>query len=371
MVRLSKNTSELVDIGTRADIIDTFYERLQLSGYSHEQSVRIITSGLTGYERIRRNAARVGGNINRSAAEGVGERHKKKLLGKTNWFKMHKKREMETEKRGNRNTNNHKNLEATPPVVSVLFVPKTGGSVLQKRLQELEPGLSAISGERVRYVERTGVTMKQLLHRNNPWAGAPCYKADSCLSCASDKDIKDNCSKRSILYEVHCGPCRHQAELDKAAGKDWVDYLYVGQTSESCFVRGNSHQTDMKAGMKGQCDTSHMASHIIMTHGGVASEAKFIMKKIKSYPSTFLRILAEAIRIKNRAREKGIVVLNQKSGDFGSYTLPRLSVQSRGQEGEPPAPAQSASQTGDERREARRLDTQTRVKGKVKFKQKI
>ena len=114
-----------------------------------------------------------------------------------------------------------------------------------------------------------------------------------------------------------------------------------------------------------------MAAHIIMTHGGVASEAKFIMKKIKSYPSTFLRILAEAIRIKNRAREKGIVVLNQKSGDFGSYTLPRLSVKSPGQEGEPPAPTQSALQTGDERREAGRVDIQTRIKGKVKFKQKI
>ena len=138
-----------------------------------------------------------------------------------------------------------------------------------------------------------------------------------------------------------------------------MDYIYVGQTSESCFVRGNSHLTDMKAGMKGQCDTSHMASHIIMTHGGVASEAKFIMKKIKSYPSTFLRILAESIRIKNRSREKGIVVLNRKSGDFGSYTLPRLSIQSPGQEGEPPAPAQSAVQPGGERREAGRVDIQT------------
>ena len=36
-------------------------------------------------------------------------------------------------------TYKYKNLDATPPVVSVLFVPKTWGSVLQKRLQELEP----------------------------------------------------------------------------------------------------------------------------------------------------------------------------------------------------------------------------------------
>ena len=81
-------------------------------------------------------------------------------------------------------------------------MPKTEGSVLQKRLLELEPGLSTISGEWVRYMEQTGVTMKQLLHRNNPWTGAPCHRAASYLSCASDKDIKDNCSKRFILYVV-------------------------------------------------------------------------------------------------------------------------------------------------------------------------
>ena len=73
------------------------------------------------------------------------------LLGKTNWFK--KKSEKETEIKTNRNKSKLKrasNIEAPaqPPVVPVLFVPKTGGSVLQKRLQELEPGLSAISGER-------------------------------------------------------------------------------------------------------------------------------------------------------------------------------------------------------------------------------
>ena len=50
------------------------------------------------------------------------------------------------------------------------------------------------------------------------------------------------------------------------------------------------------------------------------------MKKVKSYPSSFLRILAECIRIKYRSEEEGIMVMNQKSGDFGSYSLPRLSV---------------------------------------------
>ena len=318
----------------------------------------------------------MGGNINRSAAEGVGERQKKKLLGQTNWFK--KKNENRTEIRNNRNKSKHMNTEAPAQVVSVLFVPKTGGSVLQKRLQQLEPGLSAISGERVRYVERTGVTIKQLLHRNNPWAGAPCYRAASCLSCASDKDTKDNCSKRSIVYEVHCRFCRDLAEASRTSGKeDGLDYIYVGHTKESCYVRGLGHQKSMENAMKGESDTSHMAHHINTTHGGLVSEAKFVMKKIKSYPSTFLRILAESIRIKNRSKEKGVIVLNSKSGDFGSYTLPRLSIgQGEDQERESQAPAHRAQITGESRSEAQGADVSlsplnARRKGKVKFKKKI
>ena len=143
VVRLSKNTSELVDMGTRCEIIDGFYDRLKLSGYSHEQSVKIITSGLTGYERIRRNAAREGGNINRCVAEGAAERNKKKLLGKSNWFKTSNKKREGTDTRRNRKASYQRSRETQSPVVSVLFVP-------QKRLQQLEPGLSAISGERVR-----------------------------------------------------------------------------------------------------------------------------------------------------------------------------------------------------------------------------
>ena len=123
---------------------------------------------------------------------------------------------------------------------------------------------------------------------------------------------------------------------------------------------------------EGESETSHMATHINMTHGGQESEAKFVMKKVKSYQSTFLRILAECIRIKYRSREKGIVVLNQKSGDFGSYSLPRLSVQNGDQEGGPQAPPQRELQTGDERRETRVVSiSNARANGKIKVKEKI
>ena len=36
--------------------------------------------------------------------------------------------------------------------------------------------------------------------------------------------------------------------------------------------------------------------------------------------------MGEVIRILYRSREKGVVLLNSKAGDFATYSLPRLSV---------------------------------------------
>ena len=114
----------------------------------------------------------------------------------------------------------------------------------------------------------------------------------------------------------------------------------------------------MRAGLQGKLDTSHMASHINSVHGGQRDRAKFVMKKVKSYPSSFLRILAECIRIKYRSEEKGIEVMNQKSGDFAQYSLPRLFVYSN-------------DPTRYDRGESRKVDNtisnlNARRKGKIK-----
>ena len=49
--------------------------------------------------------------------------------------------------------------------------------------------------------------------------------------------------------------------------------------------------------------------------------------------------------------------MNQKSGEFGSYSLPRLSLNGFDQEREPQAQAQRNLQTVDERRESRMADS--------------
>ena len=54
------------------------------------------------------------------------------------------------------------------------------------------------------------------------------------------------------------------------------------------------------------------------------------MTILRTNSTTFSRAMGEVIRILYRSKEKRVVLLNSKAGDFASYTsytLPRLSVQ--------------------------------------------
>ena len=143
------NTREDVPTETRGDIIDSFLNQLILSGYSLQASRRIVVSGLRGYERIRKLAVKTGGFINRVGKE---ERRLRKLLGKSNWFKKEAKKQQEEKMKGGKRRKTEQN-ETSPPspprVTSVLFVPKTRDSELQRRLQRAEERLSALGTGRI------------------------------------------------------------------------------------------------------------------------------------------------------------------------------------------------------------------------------
>ena len=201
--------------------------------------------------------------------------------------------------------------EPAPPVTSVLFVPKTQDGGLAKRLQEAEHRLAAITKERVRVVERGGKAVLQLLHTNNPFAGAPCGR-DTCIPCNnSDKEQKENCDKRGILYETFCTRCQ---ELEKAQGKEEKEatkYIYVGKTHRAMADRGAEHLKDAERGMAGTFDGSHMAHHTLEMHPG--EEPKFGMTIVRTHTSDFTLAMGEVIRILYRSREKGVVLLNSKA----------------------------------------------------------
>jgi hypothetical protein len=51
MVRRIVNTSELVEMSVRIEIIDNYCQKLCDSGYENEQMRRVVVGGLTRYER--------------------------------------------------------------------------------------------------------------------------------------------------------------------------------------------------------------------------------------------------------------------------------------------------------------------------------
>ena len=117
--------------------------------------------------------------------------------------------------------------------------------------------------------------------------------------------------------------------------------------------------------MRGTFDGSHMARHALEMHPG--KEPMFGMTIVRTYTTTFSRAMGEVIRILYRSKERGVVLLNSKAGDFASYSLPRLSVQNWEEDEE-------TSSYGNGARRNHRYESRTvnnsdlRAKTKVKLK---
>ena len=74
--------------------------------------------------------------------------------------------------------NTQKNMKAK----TVIFVPQTANSQLAKMLREEEATLEKMTGYRVKYVERAGSSIGNLLCRSDHWAGRLCGRKE-CLLC--------------------------------------------------------------------------------------------------------------------------------------------------------------------------------------------
>ena len=73
--------------------MDEYAQKLLNSGYTIEVTRKIIVAGLKGYEKKLMNSKKPGGKkLLRSAIESYKGRTRKKLLGKTEWFKINDKK---------------------------------------------------------------------------------------------------------------------------------------------------------------------------------------------------------------------------------------------------------------------------------------
>ena len=116
------------------------------------------------------------------------------------------------------------------------------------------------------------------------------------------------------MYETFCTRCRDIAKARKAKGEKASIYLYVGKSHLAMADRGAKHLEDAVRGMEGRFDGSHMARHALEVHPG--EEPQFGMTIVRTYNSAFILAKEEVIRIFYRFRERGLILLNLKAGDF-------------------------------------------------------
>ena len=116
--------------------------------------------------------------------------------------------------------------------------------------------------------------------------------------------------------------------MKESRGEVGLRYKYAG-TSHGCQRRrGNQHLADLKAGLEDKLGdkTSHMLIHIRESHPGENPRPRRGMK-MKTYSTTFKRLLAELVHIMYLVRDPKVDLLNQKCEGYQGYNLPRLSVQ--------------------------------------------
>ena len=118
-----------------------------------------MTAGLLGYKNMKLVAKKSGMGIHKSAAEGAVARKRKKLVGKSSWFKNPPKSNTKGPKHHFKKSTEVMQRKAP---VSVLFCPQTPYGALANKLKEQEKLLSELCGETVKIVERSGTTIKQL-----------------------------------------------------------------------------------------------------------------------------------------------------------------------------------------------------------------
>ena len=167
------------------------------------------------------------------------------------------------------------------------------------------------TGKRIRFVERGGQSLEQLLGRNDPWSGTGCSRSN-CLQCQHGGGEGGECQGESVLYEITCLKCK---EIKKITS-------YVGETSRTGHARGDNHVQDLLHRREGKPLWEHSQEE----HGGLLQTEDWKMVVIKRYRTALQRQIGEALEIERKGITNDLL-LNSKS-QLNRVRIPRLRVES-------------------------------------------
>ena len=176
----------------------------------------------------------------------------------------------------------------------MIFVPATPRSKLKKQVQ------AKIREQdfKIKVIEKTGVTLKQLLQKSDPFKERRCSRND-CMICTTGG--RGPCQTPGVNYEIKCKTC----------GK-----IYIGETSRTAYSRGLEHKRSIERKDK----ESVFIKHNIEEHQNDES-TRFEMSVTGVYhDDAMLRQISESVRIKNTKEN-----LNNKE-EWRQNVIPKLTI---------------------------------------------
>ena len=257
-LRIMMNCSPLLSAQEVSKHLSHFSLRMQYSGYSQKFRGEIVNSACNAYKEIKAQVDSGSRPLYRPREWQRDERNRSKRDKQLNWYK----------KGG---------------YESVIFVPATPNSELQKKYSNEVTK----SGLKIRIVERAGKSIKSFLQRSDPFTDKNCNQED-CMLCKSGG--RGSCRVNNVEYNIKCVGCKE----DNAV----LDSVYKGETYRNCYVRGKEHLKDLN----NKLESSSLWRHCREKHGSEVQ--KFEMNQIASYRNdSMLRQIMEAVRISNSDSE--------------------------------------------------------------------
>ena len=228
------NTKEGQPDSTRAEVIDRYGIKLLSSGYSKDQTKKIVVNGIKGYlrKRERRKTAGRGHRIHLTSEESHATRMKKKMLGKSSWYR-NKRSDKDDSKypgqrqgRGPREGRKMDNLKTR----AVMFVEQTPMGELARRVKEQLQGLETTLGFKIKVVERTGKSLQSVFSQTQAWQGLQCGRTAR-VTCYQGGEELPPCTLANVVYESMCRTCNpsctKKGELESQ--ESGHPSLYVGR----------------------------------------------------------------------------------------------------------------------------------------------
>ena len=147
MVRRLLNTREELGPAQKEAEVDRYAKKLLASGYSREQSKKILVNGIKSYEARRKHRMKEGRSLRSTAKKSRDARYKRKLTGSSSWFKNNRKNKPKYCKQGGSpKTKPGEQLEQHIDTKTILFVEYTKDGEFASNLREMMKRLAPALG---------------------------------------------------------------------------------------------------------------------------------------------------------------------------------------------------------------------------------